>query len=47
MKETKLTELESEIPDVSGLATKSELTAEENKIPDVISLVKKKLWHKN
>ena len=38
---TKITEIESEIPDVSSLATKTVLTAVENKIPDVSSLVKK------
>ena len=37
----KLTKLESKIPDVSSLATKTALTAVENKIPDVSSLVKK------
>ena len=37
----KITEIESKIPNVSGLATTSALTAVENKIPDVSSLVKK------
>ena len=48
LKETKLTELENKIPDVSSFTKKSALTAVENKIPNVSSLVKKnKLWHKN
>ena len=38
---TKVTEIEDEIPSTTGLATNSELTAVENKIPDVSSLVKK------
>ena len=38
---TKVTEIEGKIPDVSSLATKSVLTVFENKIPDVSSLVKK------
>ena len=39
---TKLTELENEIPDVSSLATKTELTTTvENKKLDVRSLVNK------
>ena len=41
VKKTKLTELESKIPDVSSLATKIALFAVENKIPSVSSLVKK------
>ena len=48
---TKLTELENEIPDVSCLATKTELTTTvENKKLDVRSLVNKnvwQVWHKN
>ena len=36
----KVTEIEGEIPSITGLAN-SELTAVENKIPDVSSLVKK------
>ena len=36
---TKVTEIESKIPDVSCLATKSALTVVENKKPDVSSLV--------
>ena len=39
---TKVTEIQSKIPDVSSLVTKSALTVVENKIPDVSSLVKKK-----
>ena len=38
---TKVTEIEGKIPDISGLPTKSALTVVENKIPDVSSLVKK------
>ena len=38
----KITEIESKIPSISGLATNSVLTAFENKIPD-ISLVKKQI----
>ena len=46
--DTKLTELENKIADVSSLAIKTVLTAVENKIPSVSSLVKKnRLWHKN
>ena len=37
----KISEIESKIPRISGLATKSALTAVENKIPGVSSLVKK------
>ena len=37
----KVTEIEGEMPSITGLATNSELTAFENKIPDVSSLVKK------
>ena len=40
-KETKLTELENKIPDVSIFTKKSALTALENKIPIVSGLVKK------
>ena len=39
---TKISEIESKIPSVSGLATNSSLTTVENKIPDVSNLVKKK-----
>ena len=39
---SKVTEIEGKIPDISDLATKSALTVAENKIPDVSSLVKKK-----
>ena len=38
---TKVTEIEGKIPDISGLATKSALTVVENKISDVSGLVKK------
>ena len=38
---TKVTEIEGKIPDVSSLVTKSPITVVENKIPDVSSLVKK------
>ena len=37
----KVTEIESKIPSISGLATNLALTAFENKIPDVGNLVKK------
>ena len=37
----KITEIESKIPSVSGLATNSALTAVKNKIPDVSNLVNK------
>ena len=35
---TKITELENKLPDISNLATKAVLTTIENKIPDVSSL---------
>ena len=38
---TKVTETEGKIPDLSSLVTKSALIVAENKIPDVSSLVKK------
>ena len=38
---TKITELENKIPDISNLATKAALTAIENKTPSVSNLVKK------
>ena len=38
---TETTEIESKIPGINGLATKSALTTVENKIPDVSNLVKK------
>ena len=38
---TKITELENKIPDISNLATKTALIAIENKIPSVSNLVKK------
>ena len=37
----KISEMESEIPRISSLATKTAFTAVENKIPHVSSLVKK------
>ena len=38
---TKITEIENKIPDISNLATKTVLTTVENKIPSVSNLVKK------
>ena len=38
---TKITELENKIPDISNLAAKTALTAVENKIPSASNLVKK------
>ena len=38
---TKITEIEGKIPDISKLATKTALTVIENKIPSVSNLVKK------
>ena len=38
---TKITEIEGKIPDISGLATKTALTTVENNIPSIIGLVKK------
>ena len=38
---TKITEIEGKISDVSSLVTKTALTNVENKIPDVSNLVKK------
>ena len=38
---TKITELENKIPDISNLATKTALTTVENKIPRISNLVKK------
>ena len=35
---TKATEIEGEIPSITGLATNSELTAVENKIPDATEI---------
>ena len=43
MLKKKLTELESKIPDISKLATKTALTTVENKMPSVSNLVKKTL----
>ena len=42
----KISEIESEIPSISGLATTSALTAVENNIPDVSRLVKKTGYNK-
>ena len=39
--DSKITEVESKIPNISGLATNSSLTAVENKIPDITSLITK------
>ena len=38
---TKITELENKIPDISNLATKTALTTVENEIPDVSNLIEK------
>ena len=43
---TKVTDTDGTIPDVSSLVTKSDLTVVENKIPDVSSLVKKTEYNK-
>ena len=40
---TKVTEIEGKIPDISSLATKSASKVVENKIPDVSSLIKKQI----
>ena len=45
VKETKLTELENKIPDVSNLATTNALTAVENSASNLVK--KSRLWHKN
>ena len=39
--DSKITEVEGKIPNISGLATNSLLTAVENKIPDITSLITK------
>ena len=39
--DSKITEVEGKIPNISGLATASALAAVENKIPDATNLVKK------
>ena len=44
---TKITEIESKIPSISGLATNAALTALENKIPNITSLVKKTDYNTN
>ena len=41
---TKITEIESKIPSISGLATNAALTAVENKIRNISSLVKKNYY---
>ena len=46
VKKPALTAVESKIPDVSSLATKSALKVVENKIPDVSSLLKKTEYNK-
>ena len=38
---TKITEIENKIPDISGLATKVALTKVGNKIPSISGLIKK------
>ena len=38
---TKVTEIKGKMPNITGLATNSELSAVENKIPDVSSVVEK------
>ena len=39
----KISEMESKVPSISGLATKSALTAVENEIPDISTLAKKQI----
>ena len=39
--DSKITEVEGKIPNISGLATNSSLTAVQNKIPDISSLITK------
>ena len=39
--EDKIDKVDEKIPDISGLATKTELTAVENKVPDASNFVKK------
>ena len=39
--DSRITEVECKIPNISGLATKSALTAVENKIPDVTNSITK------
>ena len=41
LKNTKITEIEGKIPDISNLATKTALTTVANKIPSVSNLIKK------
>ena len=38
---TKITEIENKIPDISGLATKTALATVENKIPSITNLATK------
>ena len=38
----KITEIETKIPSISGLATNAALTAVEKKVPNISRLVKKK-----
>ena len=40
---TKITQIESKTPSITGLTTNSAFTAVENKIPDVSGLVKKQI----
>ena len=42
----KITEIESKIPSINGLATTAALNAAENKIPDVSNLIKKQIMTK-
>ena len=43
----KITEIESKIPSIAGLATTAALAAVKNKIPDVSNLVKKQIMMQN
>ena len=40
---SRITEIENKIPDISNLATETELNTVENKIPDTNGLIKKKM----
>ena len=44
---TKITEIEGKIPDISNLVLKTALTAVENKIPSVSNLVNKTNYNKH
>ena len=44
---TKITEIESKIPDISNLAKKTSLTTVENKMPNISNLVKKRDYNTN